>query len=151
MADSIQLRGIRAVGRHGVLDEEHQRAQPFEVDLDLAIDLTTAGRTDALADTVDYGAIAQLVVDQIGGEHAELLEHLADRIARATLDAGPAVTSVQVTLRKLRPPVPVDMASAGVTIRRVRAGDAPGGAGRSPADHIDEAPGGPGRPPVAGR
>lgn len=122
MGDSIQLRGIRAVGRHGVLDEEHRRAQPFEVDLDLEVDLAAAGASDALGDTVDYGAVAQLVVDEIEGEHSDLLEHLAARIAGAVLELAPAVAGVRVSIRKLRPPVPVDMESAGVTIHR-RAGE----------------------------
>jgi dihydroneopterin aldolase len=48
-----------------------------------------------------------------------LLEHLAQRIATTVLDlAGPRARSVTVTLRKLRPPVPVDMASAAVRITR---------------------------------
>lgn len=123
--DLIELRGLRVLGRHGVLEEEKQRAQPFEVDLDVEVDLLGAGRSDALGDTVDYGAVAEAVRDVVQGGHSDLLEHLADRIARATVAAadrtgGPAVRSVTVTLRKLRPPVAVDMASAGVRIHRRR-------------------------------
>jgi len=33
----IELRGLRLVGTHGVLAEEQERAQPFEVDLDLSV------------------------------------------------------------------------------------------------------------------
>jgi dihydroneopterin aldolase len=51
--DRIELRGLRALGTHGVLPEEKERAQPFEVDLALEVDLRPAGRSDALADTVD--------------------------------------------------------------------------------------------------
>lgn len=124
-SDLIELRGLRALGCHGVLEEEKQRAQPFEVDLDLEVDLFSAGRSDAIGDTVDYGAVAEAVRDVVQGGHSDLLEHLADRIARATVAAadrtgGPAVRSVTVTVRKLRPPVAVDVASAGVRIRRRR-------------------------------
>ena len=42
--DRIQLRGLRAFGTHGVLPEEKSRAQPFEIDLDLDVDLAPAGR-----------------------------------------------------------------------------------------------------------
>ncbi len=55
--DRIELRGLRALGTHGVLPEEQERPQPFEVDLDLEVDLRRAGRSDDLADTVDYGAV----------------------------------------------------------------------------------------------
>ena len=116
--DRIELRGLHALGTHGALPEERQRAQPFEVDLDLELDLVTAGRTDRLGDTADYGAVASAVAGVIGGEHAELLEHLAERIVEAVLRAAPTATAVTVTVRKLRPPVPVELASAGVTVRR---------------------------------
>jgi dihydroneopterin aldolase len=119
MVDRIELRGLRAMGTHGVLPEERQRAQPFEVDLDLEADLSTAGATDALADTVDYGAMCTAVAEVIAGPHAQLLEHLAERIARAVLAVGGTrAQRVTVTVRKLRPPVPVELASSGVTITR---------------------------------
>ena len=141
MTDTIELRGLRALGRHGVLEEEKARAQPFEVDLDLEVDLQAAGRSDDLNDTVDYGAVTDAVRAVIEGEHCDLLEHLADRIARAATTAAataaatpaaatqapaaratasPTVTAVTVTLRKLRPPVAADLASAGVRIHRRR-------------------------------
>jgi dihydroneopterin aldolase len=123
VADRIELRGLRAVGTHGVLPEEHRRAQPFEVDLDIEADLAPSGRSDALDDTIDYGAVTAAVAAEIEGAHADLIEHLAARIVRAVFAAsGPLATGVTVTLRKLRPPVPQDLASAAVTITR-QAGD----------------------------
>jgi len=115
--DRIELRGLRVLGTHGVLPEEQSRAQPFEVDLDLEADLRLPGRSDLLADTVDYGALAEQVAAVVGGERHALLERLAARIADTVLDDR-RVTSVTVTLRKLRPPVPVDLASAGVRVVR---------------------------------
>jgi dihydroneopterin aldolase len=116
-ADRIELRGLRAVGTHGVLAEEQLRAQPFEVDLDLEADLRGAGRSDQLEDTIDYGALSERVAAVVTGERHALLERLAERIAETALDDG-RVTSVTVTVRKLRPPVPLDLASAGVRIVR---------------------------------
>jgi dihydroneopterin aldolase len=117
--DRIELRGIRALGVHGVLPEERQRAQPFAIDLDLAVDLRAPGRSDDLNDTVDYGAVADAVVAEVAGPHAALLERLAERIAsRVLATAGQRATSVTVTVRKLRPPLPIDIASAGVRITR---------------------------------
>ena len=120
MADVVALRGLRVLGRHGVLTEERERAQPFEVDLDLEVDLRPAGASDDLADTVDYGAVTDSVVAVVGGAHADLLEHLAARIAAAVFASSPLISATVVTVRKLRPPVPFDLASAGVTIRRER-------------------------------
>ena len=51
--DQIRLTGIRATGKHGVLDFEHERAQTFVVDATLFLDLAAAGRSDDLNDTVE--------------------------------------------------------------------------------------------------
>jgi len=115
--DRIELRGLRAVGIHGLLPEEQLRAQPFEVDLDVELDLGPAGASDHLHDTLDYGELADAVARVVAGDRCALLERLAERIAEE-VGADPRVTSVSVAVRKLRPPVPVDVASAGVRITR---------------------------------
>ncbi|MDQ1417558.1 MAG: 7,8-dihydroneopterin aldolase/epimerase/oxygenase [Acidimicrobiaceae bacterium] len=118
-ADRIELRGIRALGVHGVSPEEQTRAQPFTIDLDLTVDLRPAGQSDDLTDTIHYGDVADAVVAEVAGPSAALLERLAERIATRVLAlTGTRATSVTVTVHKLRPPVAVDMASAGVRVTR---------------------------------
>lgn len=117
MVDRIELRGLRLTGTHGVLPEEQRRAQPFEIDVDVHADLRPAGASDDLGDTVDYGALSEAVARIVTTEHHALLERVAERIAETAL-ADERVTSVTVTVRKLRPPVPLDMASTAVTISR---------------------------------
>ena len=46
---------------HGVLPEEQVRPQPFEVDIELLVDVAAAGASDELDDTVDYGAVCEAV------------------------------------------------------------------------------------------
>jgi 7,8-dihydroneopterin aldolase/epimerase/oxygenase len=115
--DLLQLRGLRALGICGALPEERVRPQPIEVDLDIALDLAKASRSDDLEDTVDYAAIAELVVGVITGEQFTLLERLAGRITEEVL-RDTRVQSVAVTVRKLRPPVPQELDTAGVSITR---------------------------------
>ena len=117
--DRIELRGLRVVGTHGVLPEERARAQPFELDLDLEVDLVAAGASDDLGDTVDYGAVAEAAARVVRDETFDLLEALAARVAAAVL-ADARVRAVTVSVRKLRPPVPVDLGSAGVRLTRGR-------------------------------
>jgi dihydroneopterin aldolase len=119
--DRIELRGLRSVGTHGVLVEEQERAQPFEVDLDLAVDLRPAGVSDSLADTVDYGAVADVVAATVSGTRSfALLEALAWHVADAVLGVDRRITGVTVVLRKLRPPVAVDIDTVGVRVVRTR-------------------------------
>ena len=115
--DRIELRGLRALGIHGALPEEQLRAQPFEVDLDVVTDVRAAGASDDLDDTVDYGAIATIAERVVTTERFALLERIATRIAEEVCADG-RVLSVTVTVRKLRPPVPVDLTSAAVRITR---------------------------------
>ena len=115
--DRIELRGLRAVGIHGALPEEQTRAQPFEIDLELHLDLRPAGQSDDLVDTIDYGALAESVERIVTRERFQLLERLAERIADE-VRRDQRVDATTVTVRKLRPPVAVDLASAAVTITR---------------------------------
>jgi len=117
MTDVIELRGLRASGICGVLPEEQVRPQPLEVDLDIATDLAVAGRSDGLDDTIDYGAVCDLVERVVTTESCHLLEHLAERIAELVL-ADQRVIEVTVAVRKLRPPVPQMLATSGVRITR---------------------------------
>ena len=67
MTDTIAVMGIRARGRHGVLDFEREMGQTFVVDVEMAVDIAQAGRSDDLAHTVDYGAVATEVAAIITG------------------------------------------------------------------------------------
>jgi 7,8-dihydroneopterin aldolase/epimerase/oxygenase len=116
--DRIELRGLRVVGTHGVLPEERDRAQPFELDLDLAVDLALAAVTDRLSDTVDYGAVAETAAAVVSGRSFELIEALGGAVAERVLALDLRITAVTVHLRKLRPPLPLDLGTVGVRITR---------------------------------
>ena len=118
MTDRIELTGIRALGVIGVLPEERERAQPFEVDLVIETDLQPAGVSDDLDLTVHYGEATDRVVEIITGEQPLLIERVAERIAEAIL-AFDRVEAVEVTVRKLRPPVPHHLEHSAVRIRRL--------------------------------
>ena len=117
MSDRIELRGLRVTAICGVLPEEKARRQPFEVDMEVQADLSTASISDDLSDTVDYGSLTGLVADIVDGESFDLLERFAGRLAEAVLVIA-GVDAVPVTVRKLRPPVPEDLATSGVRIHR---------------------------------
>jgi dihydroneopterin aldolase len=115
--DRILITGVRALGVHGVLPEEQVRPQPFEVDVELEIDLAAAGTSDALGDTVDYGSVAEAIVRVVSSERHQLLERLATRIGEVCR-ADPRVTGVSVTVRKLNAPVAAMIDHVAVQIHR---------------------------------
>ncbi len=118
--DVIELRGLRVVGICGALPEERERAQPLEVDLDVEADLAPSGRSDALDETIDYGELCDVVSTVVSGGSPQLLEHLAAELADAVLAVDARIVAVTVGVRKLRPPVPHLLSTAGVRIERRR-------------------------------
>jgi dihydroneopterin aldolase len=102
--DRIRISGLRELGVHGVLPEEQVRPQPFEIDVELVVDVTAAGASDDLDDTVDYSAVCEAVSRVVSSEQYRLLERLATRIADECR-ADPRVVSAIVEVRKLHPPV----------------------------------------------
>jgi len=119
--DRIELRGLTALGVCGALPEEQERAQPLEVDIDIHADLSAACASDDIDDTIDYGAVCELVERVVTTERFRLLERLASRLAELVL-SDDRVRVVTVTVRKLRPPVAQIVATSGVRINRGRAG-----------------------------
>jgi dihydroneopterin aldolase len=118
--DRIEIRDLRVVGVHGVLPEERERAQPFSLDIVAWVDMAAAQHSDALGDTVDYGVLAQTAADMVALQSFALLEALAGRLADALLHTDARLDAVEVTVRKLRPPLALHLASTGVRVLRSR-------------------------------
>jgi 7,8-dihydroneopterin aldolase/epimerase/oxygenase len=115
--DRISLTGISAFGHHGAYDFERQQGQQFVVDVSCTLDLSSAASTDDLAQTIDYGALAQAVAADVERDPLNLIEALADRIALTCLRYD-AVQCVEVTVHKPQAPMPVDVADVTVTLTR---------------------------------
>lgn len=119
-ADRITLTGLRAPGRHGVYPAERSQGQEFVVDAELELDQSTAAGSDRLADTVDYGALAERLVAVVTGPPVQLIETLASRLVEVCL-ADPRVIAATVTVHKPAAPISHEFADVAVTQRRVRA------------------------------
>jgi len=100
---TIVLRDIGFEGRHGATALERKSLRKFEVDLEVELDGDRGQRSDRLADTVDYSALAEVVVAVGVGEPHRLLESLARRMLD-TLQARVPEARFRLELRKLNPP-----------------------------------------------
>lgn len=118
--DRIELRGLRVRGRHGVFDHEKRDGQEFVVDLVVHADLSAAAASDDLADTLDYGALAQRVAAVVDGPPHDLIESVAGAVADAVLAADERVREVEVTLHKPSAPIPLTFDDVAVVLRRGR-------------------------------
>jgi dihydroneopterin aldolase len=118
-ADLIEIRGIRAFGRHGVFAHERAEGQEFVVDVRLELDTRAAAASDRLADTVDYGRIAAEVHAVVESDPVDLIETLAARIADRCL-ADPRVIATAVSVHKPSAPITVPFDDVVLTVHRRR-------------------------------
>ena len=102
--DKIILKGMAFYGFHGMNPAEQELGQRFIVDLTATLDLSKAGMSDTLEDTVSYTRLYQTVRDVMEGPSRKLLENAAETIARRLLDEQ-NVTAVRIRIKK--PEVPM--------------------------------------------
>ena len=118
--DKIILTGISVFGHHGCSEEEQQHGQNFKVDVELNLDLMTAGETDNLEATVDYSKVLEDVEKIVGGTPRKLIETVAEEIATTLLKKYSLIKSLKVVLHKPDAPLAIKYADAAVEIFRSR-------------------------------
>ena len=116
-APVVDIVGLEVFAHHGVHAHERRNGQTFLFDVRLECSSAAAERTDDLADAVDYGAVANRVVELARGGPYDLLERLAAVIAD-DLVVGYPVDAVTVTVHKPQAPIPHPFADVTVTVRR---------------------------------
>ncbi|NUL47688.1 dihydroneopterin aldolase [Cellulosimicrobium funkei] len=118
--DRITLTGLTARGYHGVFDEEKRDGQDFTTDVVVHLDAAPAAAGDSLEHTVNYAQVADTVLRVVTGESLDLIETVADRIARALLAEQPVAAAVEVTVHKPHAPIEADFADVAVSVYRSR-------------------------------
>jgi dihydroneopterin aldolase len=103
--DSIRLSGIRSYGYTGYLSEEQVLGQWFEVEIALELDLSLAGQSDNIEDTLDYRQVIATIQNLVKTSKFALVEKLATAIVEAILEF-PQVNKVQLQLTKPNAPIP---------------------------------------------
>ncbi|HEY7067404.1 MAG TPA: dihydroneopterin aldolase [Chloroflexota bacterium] len=121
MTDRILLTGMAFYGRHGVLPAERELGGRFVVDVEAALDLRAAGERDDLAATADYATMYEAVRAVVEGPPCNLVEAVAERIARRLLAAFPPLQAVTVRVHKPGAPLPgAHFATIAVEVQRTR-------------------------------
>lgn len=128
--DHVLIDAFRVTCIIGVLDHERVTPQPLQVDVDIEIDLAEAGRTDDLTTTVHYGEVAVALAELARSTKYLLLERLAEHMTQVVLEF-PRVRAVDLKLTKLQPPIPEEIGSTAVRLRRENPIDSTTGAHRA--------------------
>lgn len=115
----IIVDGLELYAYHGVLPEEKTLGQPFLLDLRVTVGSCPGARSDQVEDTIDYTEVIDVVAAVVTEECFNLLERLADAVARAILEGFP-VDRVDVRVSKPRPPIPCTLRGVGVRLELSR-------------------------------
>lgn len=97
--DRIYIRDLATRCIVGINPDERVNKQEVIINIVLEADLSKAGASDNIDDTVDYKRIKQAVLELVEKSEFLLIERLADAIAQVCL-REPRVHAVQVTLDK---------------------------------------------------
>ena len=92
MTTRLFLTGITAQGRHGANPGEKERAQDFIVDLDVEVEV----RGDDIGSTSDYRGLIRTARETVAATSFDLLETIADAVARAVAGQPGVVTATAV-------------------------------------------------------
>lgn len=117
---TIHLDGIRFRGRHGASRAERDLPQDFVATLDVELPIDAFPRGDTQKGVVDYGRLAEIVVQEGTTASYRLLETLAARLIDRILEASPS-KSVRVRIKKFGPPTPVSVDAASIELYGTRA------------------------------
>ena len=120
MTDLIFIDKLVVHAHHGVGDDERQIGQQFLLDLRLDIDLSAAGDSDKLVDTVSYAEIIEVASEAFRSVRYRLVEAAATAVADAILDAFPRFEGLTITVHKPHAPIAAVFAGVGVTLTRTR-------------------------------
>ena len=80
--DIIFLHGLKIETLIGIFAWERQKKQSIILDIDMAFDISHAAKSDAIADTLNYKAVYDRLVEFVGNSEFFLIETLAEQIAQ---------------------------------------------------------------------
>ena len=111
--DVLRLRNMRFFAYHGLFPEENRLGQHFEVDIDLFGDLSRAGTSDDVDQTLNYPEIYELIEKVVTQQRFKLVEALAEHIAQ---EVGERFAPIDLTLRVRKPNPPIKARFDGIEV-----------------------------------
>ncbi|MBM7694876.1 dihydroneopterin aldolase [Peribacillus deserti] len=118
--DKIYVKGMEFYGYHGVFAEETRLGQRFRVDLTVEADLSQAGKSDNLNDSISYAELFTMTKEVVEGTPFKLIEAVAEKVAENILLAYTNIDNCTVKVIKPDPPIPGHYEYVGVEITRGR-------------------------------
>lgn len=118
--DMLRLVGLRYRIKLGLLPEERVLGGEVRIDIILRGDFREAGLADDISKAIDYRKVVQTITGEVTSRSYHLIEAFAEHLAKALLDSIEQVSEIEITVRKIQPPLPVILDGVEVTICRTR-------------------------------
>ncbi len=116
--DYITIKNLKIFAHHGVLPEETKNGQDFYVNAKLYLDLSFAGKTDDLTQSVHYGEVSLFIEQYMKQNTFQLLESVAENMSRAILLAYPLIEQIDLSISKPNAPIPLCFEDVSVSVTR---------------------------------
>lgn len=97
--DKIFLTDLNVDTIIGIYQWERNTLQTLRFDLEFDWDIQAAAASDDIKDTLDYGAVADLLVDFVQNSRYQLIETLAETVCQLLLERFP-IGVITLTLTK---------------------------------------------------
>ena len=118
--DKVKLKRFELQGSIGVNALEKTGTQRYWISIEIETDLSLAGSTDQLGDTVDYSAVHQMCVELMEDNDCNLIESYAERLAGGILERYDQASGVAIEVLKPDAPIAGSFEAVGIEINRKR-------------------------------
>ena len=115
--DCIRIINLKISGRHGVYEFEKEKDGLFELDVELFLDLKSAGKSDDLSKTVNYGEAVGIITDVFNSKDRNLIESVAEDISRELISKY-AINKIIIRIRKPHAPISANFDTVEVELER---------------------------------
>jgi len=113
--DIIFLEQVKVQTKLGVPAWERMLPQTIILDIEIGYDLSNAGKSDAITDTIDYGAVVGRIRDTLNEHSFQLVEALAEHVCQLILKEFGAII---VKIKVAKPAILPGLKALGVVIER---------------------------------
>ncbi len=112
--DEIRIEALEVFAHHGVFPEETKEGQNFYVNATLYTDISKAGASDTLEQSIDYGDVCLFIKDWMEKNTYQLLESVCEKLSRALLLRYPLAAGVDLEICKPHAPIPMNFGCVSV-------------------------------------
>jgi dihydroneopterin aldolase len=115
--DKVRILNLKIPARHGVYEFEKDKDGLFELDVEMHTDLSSAGKSDELKDTINYDKVVSVIIEEFTKKDYHLIEAVGDAICVALLSVFP-ICKVIIKIRKPHAPIMANLNTVEIELVR---------------------------------